>query len=350
MQHAFAKSRYGLLPAVLLMPLLLAAGCGSRDLPAPRPALDPEQRTPTALNNSGVVVGGIRAAVNALPAFVEREGVRRELPLPPNTTWAFPRGLNGSGQIVGFADAPYRQTQQAVVWDERGVTRLDDGGALSSDARAINTKGEIVGLRCTRPGVWRVCLWRGGTLSEPASLNTRKWYPSGINERGDIAGWGLGLDNRPHLLAWQKGVLTDLGCGYQIGLNNRGQMAGDYEAAEGRFHACAWRSGVRSSLPELPDTVESHALACNDRGQIAGRATRQRADSGGRQTYPVLWQDGHALDLNTLLPPGFPCILEEAVAINNAGQILCVARPHHDIWGQGVLLTPAGTHWQIEAL
>lgn len=350
MERISTTSYYHLLPTILLMPLLLAAGCGMHDLPTPRPAFDPEQCTPTVLNTSGVVVGGIRAAVNALPAFVEQKGVRRELPLLPGTTWALPRGLNRSGQIVGFADDPYRQTQCAVVWDEHGVMRLDDDGALSSDARAINDQGEIVGLRCTQPNTWRVCLWRGGALSEPASLNTRKWYPCGINERGDIAGWGLGLDNRPHLLVSQSGVLTDMGRGYQISLNNRGQMAGDYEITEQGFHACAWRSGRRAPLPELPGTIESHALALNDRDQIVGRATRQKVDGDGRQTYPVIWQNGHALDLNTLLPSGFPYILEDAVSINNAGQILCTARPRQGIWGQGVLLTPTGNHWQAEAL
>jgi probable HAF family extracellular repeat protein len=341
---------YGLLPLVLLIPILLAAGCRLRDLPRPRPAVDPEQPTPTAMNGSGIIVGSIRAAVNALPAFVEREGVRRELPLPPNTKWAFPRGLNTSGQIVGFADDPYRQTQQAILWDERRVTRLNDAGAMSSDARAINDRGEIVGLRCTQPGVWRVCLWRNGALSEPAPLNTTGWYPSGINNRGDIAGWGTGSDNRPHLFAWQGDVFTDLGRGYQIGLNNRGQMAGDYEAADRRFHACVWRNGQRALLPELPDTLESHAIALNDREQIVGRVTRQNAAAGGGQTFPVLWQNGHAHDLNTLLPSGFPYLLEDAVAINNAGQILCIARPRQGIWGQGILLTPAQNHWQIKIL
>ena len=327
------------------------------------------QTAPKALNATGTVVGGLRPTVDALPAFVYTTTVpnnrshttsatfpRRELPVPLGATWVLPNGINAQGQIAGFANEQARQTRHAVLWERLPIKPgavaipetqenytvhpLDDGGALSSEATAINARGEIAGIRWTRQGICQACYWRDGLCNEVDSHAPVAWRPTGLNEAGDMVGWGRDALNNVHLFSWHQHVLTDLGRGYQIALNQRGQLAGDYETPDHRFHACLWNGKHRLPLPMLPGTNESHALALNDHGQIVGRASwsnslsnsklnfvpdteeKSREEQGTKNgtPHPVLWEKGHALDLNTLVPAGSSYVLEEAIAINNAGQ------------------------------
>ena len=334
------------------------------------------QTAPTALNAAGMVVGGLRPTVDALPAFIygrflnglNSKDIRRELSIPPGATWVFPKGINARAQIVGFANERTRQTNHAVIWEWQPaelsnrlnaalkIEALDDNSAVSSEAAAINNRGEIVGARWTPDGICHACRWHNGLQSELDRQNRTDWRPTGINDTGDIVGWGLDALNRSHLFHWHDNILTDLGRGYQIALNQRGQIAGDYEIPEHLFRACIWNGNLRADLPMLSGTNESHALALNDRGQIVGRAVRvntmqSRNESGAERTdygmpHPVLWEGGSVRDLNTLLPVGTPYVLEEAIGINDTGQILCTAR--QGIWGRAVLLTPIDSHWTIE--
>jgi hypothetical protein len=60
----------------------------------------------------------------------------------------------------------------------------------------------------------------------------------------------------------------------------------------------------------------------------------------------VLWEQGHIIDLSRRLVTRFDGKLEEAIAINDSGQILCTAR--QGIWGRAVLLTPGKGGYAIQ--
>ena len=63
----------------------------------------------------------------------------------------------------------------------------------------------------------------------------------------------------------------------------------------------------------------SRALSINARGQIVGFTA---AVCGGDPTHGFLWEnDGPAIDLNTLVPPGSGLALRQPTYINDRGEI-----------------------------
>lgn len=399
-----------------MLALLMMGGCGGRQKAPAESEATLVQTAPKALNLYGVVVGGLRPAVDALPAFVAIKGERQELKPPVGAAWALPQAINSRYQIVGYATEEAMQTRHACLWEPRkgaggiyfewSASRLPDGEAISSEAVAINDGGDTVGDFWSREGKSHPCLWRGGNCFElvanslhrldtdterfqrgdgtpPITEKSRKksredssvvWHPTGINAQGEIVGWGLQSSDKSdgwahlyHFVPTQKlnqlvakqgggigtleGSLTDLGHGRHIAINDRGDMAADTDNPSGEVGACLWRqrrlgflqSYERYFLPEPTGYRESHALALNNRGQVVGRYTAgNRADRTQQahpgEPVPVLWEKGEAINLRTRLLTPFDGVLEEAIAINDAGQILCTGR--QGIWGRGVLLSP----------
>ena len=300
-----------------------------------------------------------------------------------------PQHVNAHGQIVGYATEPSLQTRHAFFWEPVGgsgtpqwrANRLDDRGAVSSEATAINTQGDIIGITWTPDGTAHACLWQQGTRYEirnasPPNSDKTVWHPTAINARREIVGWGTDSQNRLHLgycppitkftgssiIAPANWI--DLGIGYQVALNDAGDIVGDFKAEDGQIHACRWQilsrdsrktgksgesgdSRRRTVLESLPGTGESHALAINRQGQIVGRVVRTgTSTTEPGEPVPVLWEQGHIIDLNRRLITRFAGKLEEAIAINDSGQILCTAR--QGIWGRAVLLTPRAGGYTIQ--
>ncbi len=81
-------------------------------------------------------------------------------------------------------------------------------------------------------------------------------------------------------------------------------------------HAFLWRRGVMYDLGTLPGDVYSSAQHISDNGQIAGYSF-----DANNNNRAVLWSNGRMWDLNTLVPPNSGLFLQEALDINNRGQI-----------------------------
>ena len=325
---------------------LLASGCHKPRLTPTTDSPATLQTTLVALNDSGIFIGKARRIVDILPAFVEAQGVRRPLAVPESMAWAMPRSLNAAGQIAGFAERGSDHTHHAVWWNGNQVRLLDDRQAQTSEAAAINIRGDIVGYAQEAGGTHHALLWHSQKADNPPQeltlLSRNHAYPTGINERGAIVGWWLDAQNQPRLFLWQNQKWIDLRSGYHVAINTQGELAGDCRMSGGEVKACLWKQGQSVFLPMPFAAEQSSALALNDHGQIVGCAAPK--GSGGAPRA-MLWKQGHALDLNTVCPPHSSYTLEEAVAINNAGQILCTAR--EDIWERSVLLTPDGSRWRI---
>jgi probable HAF family extracellular repeat protein len=122
---------------------------------------------------------------------------------------------------------------------------------------------------------------------------------------------------------WQNTKVTDLGSlggtdgNLPSSINNRGEIVGESQLAGGvHHHAFLWHDGVISDLGTLPGDVDSSASHINDNGQIAGYSF----DVNGN-ARAVLWSNGRMWDLNILVPPNSGILLQEALDINNRGQI-----------------------------
>ncbi len=121
--------------------------------------------------------------VHALDTFISRSGYVHE--------------ISNSGSVVGNADIP-GALNHACCWQNGQPQDLGDLGGGFGDAFAINDKSQIVG--CSYPSGknphYHAFRWQNGKMIDLNNLisPSSHWELSlatGINNRGQIIGWGL---------------------------------------------------------------------------------------------------------------------------------------------------------------
>jgi probable HAF family extracellular repeat protein len=130
-----------------------------------------------------------------------------------------------------------------------------------------------------------------------------------------------------HAVLWQNGKATNLGNlggdgmfgGISAqGLNDRGQVVGTSDTTgDQSFHAFLWQEGHIKDLGTLPGDAFSLAIAINNGGMVLGVSL-----DAGFNPRAVLWRDGIATDLNTLVPKDTALELQAACSINDRGEII----------------------------
>ena len=158
-------------------------------------------------------------------------------------------------------------------------------------------------------------------------------YAEAISGNGLVAGYAPGTssiagDADPWVWNPATGQATDLGGGgaEAFGVNNSGQATGFDGLDNADFQAFFYSNG------KFQDIGQSQGNAINNAGLVVGQ--------NGADAF--IYGNGVATDLNSLIPAGSGFTLNNAVAINNSGQILVQAT---DASGteHAVLLTPAPT-------
>lgn len=98
--------------------------------------------------------------------------------------------INNVGQIVGYSEVTTESRVHAVLWNDLNVTDLGTlGGDDNSEAYAINTRGQIVGVS----GSYGF-LFENGTmtaLNPPSGTGGVGTWANGIDDAGDIVGYTL---------------------------------------------------------------------------------------------------------------------------------------------------------------
>jgi probable HAF family extracellular repeat protein len=126
-------------------------------------------------------------------------------------------------------------------------------------------------------------LWQNGAINDLNQIQTYNsgWELSdahGINDLGNIVGWGL-INNQEHaFIFYRGGVVADLGLlaggtnSYALGLNNSNLVVGASSTMAGN-HAVVWQGGIINDLNNLinmPGWELREACGINDLGQIVG--------------------------------------------------------------------------------
>ena len=240
----------------------------------------------TGLNDSDQVVGDLHVT-NGNPAFLLSNGVLTSLPLAPTA-------INDAGDIAGNGDG-------AEVLENGTLIALDPTASYSY-AEAISGNGLVAG-------------YAPGTSSIAGDADPWVWNPA-------------------------TGQATDLGGGgaQAFGVNNSGQATGFDGLDNANIQAFFYSNGVFQDIGTLGGVGgRSYGNAINNAGVVVGNS-----GTAANTEDAFVYANGVMADLNSLVPAGSGLALNNAVAINNSGQILVQATdasgPEH-----AVLLTPAPT-------
>lgn len=285
-------------------------------------------------------------------------------------SFSFPNAINQRGEIVGVAlDATpddfsmmgLGTRTHAFLWRNGNLRDLGTMGGTDAWAAYTNDRGQVAGWSYTttavnvttglptqHPFIWQDGHFRDlGTLGGTSAIvgGFGGGVPGGgaINNRGQVAGTSnLSGDATWHPYLWSDGKMTDLGTlggpnGEAYWINNNGDVVGRADVAGSSNHrAFLWRGGKMIDLGAAPGWPCSTAVAVNVRSDVI-------IDTGicGVGGGPgLLWHDGTAYDLNSLIYGGTQFFIGDVFAINDRGEIAAVGvLPNGDI--HDLLLVPA---------
>lgn len=265
--------------------------------------------------------------------------------------------------LFTFVSDPY--VCRPFVWRRGVMVELPTLGGTNAVAWQVNNRGQVTGIAqnttpdptCTtsEPESEPV-IWEGGTIQQlPTISGDLDGLAYAINDRGQAVGSTGTCDleiplTSLHAVLWQRDghswTATDLGnlggteWNQAFGINKRGQVVGQSGVpGDMAFDAFLWSQGMMTDLGTFPGDVVSWANSLNNNGQAVGASF----DASGNPR-PVVWEGGAIADLNTLIPPGSPWLLLEALSINDRGQIVTPA--YNTVSGEshGLLLTPCNGH------
>ena len=256
-----------------------------------------------AINNSGRVAGVVYDSVTSYAAVTNSLGQWELL------DEGFGLGINGSGQVVGYADG-------AALWDAAGnVTHLPlPEGALFSQAVGTNDAGCIVGECWLGTGHVDnyVAVWNGAPM--PTILGAG--CANAVNTAGTVAGFVKDAGGNHQAFVWApSGGMTTLAGGVSSeanAINDFGQVAGTVCDGAGTW-ACVWSpTGSLTLLANISDAISSTAYGINKSGAIVGSCDTAEG------TFAILWQpDGAPVGLGWLAGD----VGGVAYGINDLGQI-----------------------------
>ena len=265
-----------------------------------------------------------------------------------------PLDINNRGEVVGeYLDD--NGLYRAFLWSHGTLTDLGTLTGTESVASAINNNSIVVGEFYTGTlfADRHPFFWRNGMMIELATFNGAGGIAFGINDLDQIIGV-----SGPDITRWDDGVPVDLsdnppGFGplgsYGSSINSSGVIAGG--AVDGfpffNWTPARWINGIGEHI--APASTHPHEkYSINEAGFIVGRhpgflSSARWLPTGGalylgidrardinntgqvvgtHRGRAMYWEDLTVTDLNDLLPPGAPWLLQSAEAINDLGQIV----------------------------
>jgi probable HAF family extracellular repeat protein len=227
-------------------------------------------------------------------------------------------GLNNSDQVVG-----------GDLWSNGTVTKLPIyGSAISDDGTIVQgLNGALVDRNGTVTAL--NVLGSSPSTSGAFAISANGHFAAGFANTGIYSTAGS-VD--PMLWDLTTGQPTDLGGSGAEGtaVNNSGQVIGFDNIDSSPLLPFLYSNGRFMDLGTLPGGSGSAVNGINNAGVVVGYSTIASGAS-----HAILYSNGTITDLNNLVPAGSGITLDNAVAINDGGQIVATTTNGH-----AVLLTP----------
>ena len=210
-------------------------------------------------------------------------------------------------------------------------------GGPDAFAAYVNERGQVAGISYTdstpndTTGIPTVhpFLWENGRMTDLGSFGGTFGLVNDFSNRGQVIGnMTLPGDASQHPFLWDRGRLIDLGTfGGQNGeanwLNDAGEVVGyAYFPGDMVRHAFVLRHGVKKDLGPPPGDICTNAFGINSEGQVVGTSGVCHG-----AVHAVLWENGSAIDLNTVIRPNSALQLVYALSINDRGEIAGLGVP-----------------------
>jgi len=269
------------------------------------------------------------------------------LPGLPGAATSIAFGMNDRDQVAGASGPNVDGYYHAILWD-RGIVH-DLGtlpGLTDSEAFMVNNIGIVIG-DCWNENVEVdvAVYWYRGQIFPLPPLNEGDFsLPHGINDWGQIVGQSGPDWEYNHAVLWRlfpKPSVMDLGTlggdsSSSYAINNCGQIVGLAQTATGDWHPALWdRDGI-TDLENFGDDSIGVAFAINNCGQIVGLSGVDWSDMTTH--HALLWEKGQMVNLETQIPGNSGWVLQEALGINDRGQISGIGL--HNGETRAFLLTP----------
>lgn len=260
-------------------------------------------------------------------------------------SWMNWGNINELGHLVGYSETNVPDPNGEDVcgfgthlsclpflWQNGQMSALPTLGGNNGQASGVNNRGQIAGFAetttedsgCPPHRIQLPVLWENG---KPRPLPTVDNDPDGealwINDKGHAVGESANCSQTIiHAVSWENGTasaLPDFGTGsIAWAISDQDLIVGTVGSSDGRTqYAAIWQNGTLTNLGTLAADFAAIATGSNSKGQVVGSTW----DSNFNWSHAFIYQNGVMTDLNTLFPASSNLYATMGNKINERGEI-----------------------------